>query len=103
MVHGIDQFISQVEFYGVAPTAWQGWRLVPVSIEGKSTPSQSQSSSKTLGLGPPPTYDGDATGKPPTRAQHVEAEQDEFGTIVSEVTVVTTTTTTRKKYRVEDA
>ena len=34
-----------------------------------------------------------------TQAQQTEPENDEFGTVVTEVTVVTT----RKKYRVQDA
>jgi hypothetical protein len=59
----------------------------------------SQSSSETLGSGFPPSYDGDATGQSSTRAQYAESEQDDFGTVVTEVTTVTT----RKRYRVEDA
>ncbi|KAF9649750.1 hypothetical protein BDM02DRAFT_3113175, partial [Thelephora ganbajun] len=77
------------------------WKLIPVKVEGVFT--SSQSSSGTLGSGPLPPYDGDATGQSSTRTQHVEPEHDEFGTIVKEVTVVTSTVTTHKKYRVEDA
>ena len=76
-------------------------------MEVKGVFAPSLSPSETLGSGSPPLYDGDATGQSSARAQHVESEHDEFGTIVNEVTVVTTTSTstvtTRKKYRVEDA
>ena len=76
-----------------------------MKVEGVSIPSQP--SSETLGSGLPPSYHGDATGQSSTHTQHTESEHDEFGTILSEVTVVTTnstsTVTTRKKYRVEDA
>jgi hypothetical protein len=45
-----------------------------------------------------PSYDGDVTGEPSTRTQqHAESERDDFGTIVTEVTIVTT-----RGYRVED-
>ena len=64
------------------------------------TPSRSSSATRNPGSLPP--YDGDATGQSATRAQHVESEHDEFGTIVTEVTVVTSTVTTRKRYRVDD-
>lgn len=41
-----------------------------------------------------------------SRTEHMESEQDEFGTTVTKVTVITTVTkntvTTRKKYRVEN-
>jgi len=96
MVHGANQFIPQVEFWNVAPAAWQAWRLIPVKVGGVSPPSQSFS--ETLGSGSPPLYDGDVTGQSSTRAQHAESERDDFGTIVTEVTVVTT----RKRYRVEN-
>ena len=70
------------------PLPYQMWRLIPVS--------------EMPGSGSPPSYDGNAAGQSSTRTQHFESEQDEFGTIVNEVTVVTTnsTVTTRKKYRV---
>ncbi|KAF9649746.1 hypothetical protein BDM02DRAFT_3128113 [Thelephora ganbajun] len=77
------------------------WKLIPVKVEGVFT--SSQSSSGTLGSGPLPPYDGDATGQSSTRTQHVEPEHDEFGTIVKEITVVTSIVTTHKKYRVGDA
>jgi len=65
------------------------------------TPSQSLS--ERFGLDSLPSYDRDATGQSSSRAQHVESEHDELGTVVKEVTVTTTTVTTCKKYRVEDA
>ena len=37
------------------------------------------------------------------RTQRAESEHEEYGTVVTDVTVVTSTVTTRKKYRVEDA
>ena len=79
------------------------WSLIPVKVEGAFAPSQS--SSENLGSGSLPAYDGDATRQPSTHTQYIESESDEFGTIVSEVTVVTTnsTVTTRKRYRVDDA
>ena len=81
------------------------WKLIPAKVESTVTPPLS--SSENLGSSPLPSYDGDAAGQPSTRVQHAEFEQDEFGTIVNEVTVVTTnstsTVTTRKRYRVGDA
>ena len=73
------------------------WKLIPVKIESTFIPSPPFS--ENLGSGPLPSYDGDGTRQPSARARHAEFEQDEFGTIVNEVTVVTT----RKRYRVEDA
>ena len=79
------------------------WKLIPVKAENTFAPSQSLPAE----LGSLPSYDGDTAGQSSACSQHVESEQDEFGTIVNEVTVVTTTNTstvtTRKKYRVEDA
>ena len=49
----------------------------------------------------PPAYEGDGIGQPPNRTQRAEAEYDDVGTVVTEVTTVTTTT--RKRYRVEGA
>ena len=72
-----------------------------MKVEGALAPSQLLS--ETLGSDSLPSYDGDVTGQSSTRAQHVEPEHDEFGTIVNEVIVTTTTVTTRKRYRVEDA
>ena len=68
-------------------------------MEVKGVFAPSQSPFETFGSGSPPLYDGDATGRSSTRAQHAESERDDFGTVVTEVTIVTT----RKKYRVEDA
>ena len=59
------------------------WRLIPT------------------GQGILPVYEGDGIGQSPNRTQRAEAEYDDFGTIVTEVTTVTTTT--RKRYRVEGA
>jgi hypothetical protein len=49
---------------------------------------------EALGLGPLPPYEPEQ----PNRAQHVEVERDDFGTVVTEVTIVTT----RRKYRAQD-
>ena len=97
----LNGFTTQVILWtGEGPTPWWIWRLVPVKVEGVSTPSQP--SSEALGSGFPPSYSGDTIGQSSTHVQHVESEHDEFGTIVSEVTVVTTTSTstvtTRKRY-----
>jgi len=87
------------------PMAYRIWKLIPVKVEGAFIPSQS--SSEAPGSDSLPRYDEDTTGQSSTHTRHVESEQDEFGTIVNEVTVVTTnstsTVTTRKRYRVEDA
>jgi len=80
---------------------WRVWKLIPMKVEGASTPSQLLS--EILGSGSPPLYDSDTGGQFSTRARQVESENDEFGTIVNEVTVTTATVTTRKKYRVDDA
>ena len=97
MVRGADRFVSQVNIWDVAPTPWQTWMLIPVKVEGAFAPPQPPP--ETFCLGSPPQYDGDATGQSSARAQHAESERDDFGTIVTEVTVVTT----RKRYRVENA
>ena len=49
----------------------------------------------------PPPHDRDAESS--TRAEHTESGQDQLGTFVNKVTVVTTTVTTRERYRVEDS
>lgn len=67
-----------------------------MKVGGVFTPLRS--SSETLGSRPLPPYDEDGSGQPSTRAQHAESQHDDFGTIVTEVTVVTT----RKRYRIED-
>ena len=82
----------------VSQNTWQTWRLVPVEVEGM--PTSLRPSSETLESGSLPPY-GDA-GQSSARAQHMELERGELGTIVNEVTVVTTTATTHKRYRVED-
>ena len=69
-----------------------------MKVEGKSTPFRPLSG-ETSGSSSLPPYDGDGSGQSSTRAQHAESEDDDFGTVVTEVTVVTT----RKRYRVEDA
>ena len=74
------------------------WKLIPVKVakfEEASTPSIS---SETLGPDPLPSYNRNAAGQS-FHTQHAESERDDFGTIVTEVTVVTT----HKRYRVEDA
>ena len=64
------------------------WKLIPVRVEAPR-----------LGPSPElPLYDED-TLRPPAHAQNREFERDEFGTVVTEVTIVTT----RKRYRVEGA
>jgi len=47
-----------------------------------------------------PPYERDTTGEPSTRTQRTESEYDDFGTIVTEVTV---TTRTRRIPRAEGA
>lgn len=66
-------------------------------VEGAFAPSRPPS--EALGSSPLPQYDGDGARPSSTHAQHVESEHDDFGTVVTEVTVVTT----RRRYRVEDA
>ena len=68
-----------------------------MKVEGTSTSSRSPL--ETVGQEVPPSYQGDTIGEPTARAQRTESERDEFGTIVTEVTIVTT----RRRYRVEDA
>ena len=67
-----------------------------MTVEGEFTPSQS--SSETLGSGSLPSYEED-TRQSSARTQQAESERDEFGMVMTEVTI----TTTRKRYRVEDA
>ena len=76
------------------------WKLTPVTVVGASMPPCS--SFETLEPGPLPSYEKDSGGSS-IRTQHAESERDKFGTIVSEVTVLTTTVTTTKRYRLEDA
>lgn len=75
---------------------WQTWNLIPVSVEDVSDPLPS--SSGALGSGSPPTYDQSAIGQPSTRqaqGDNAELARDDFGTMVTEVTIVTTTKTYR--------
>jgi len=94
----LSRFTFQVLIHDdVAPReTWRIWKLIPVRVEGVFGPSYS--SSEAIGLGSLPSYDGD-TRQSYAPAQHAESERDEFGTVVTEVTVVTT----RRRYRVEDA
>ena len=68
------------------------WKLISVEVEGVDCPLQSPD---TFGSGLPP-YDQNEPEQSSTRQQHVES--DDFGTVVTEVTIVTT----RKKYRPVD-
>ena len=99
-----NTFTAQVQSWeDTEPVPWRIWKLIPAKVEDKFASSLSPSG--TLSSGSLPPYDGDTSGGFSTRAERVESEQDEFGTIVNEVTVVTTTSTvtTRKKYRATDA
>lgn len=66
-------------------------------VEDMPTPQHLPS--KSLASSLPPSYGGDATGESPARAHHAESEDDDFGTVVTEITTITT----RKRYRVQDA
>jgi len=78
------------------PLSWRIWKLIPVKTEVVSKPSGP--SSETLNdSSSPPLYEG-AGGQPSTQTQRTESEDDDFGTVVTEVTIVTT----RKKYRVQE-
>ena len=92
-----DLFPSQVKIHECGGHGGQTWRLIPVKVEGTSTPSQILS--ETLGTDALPSYDGDTAGQRPAQAQHTAYEYDGFGTVVTEVTTITT----RKRYRLEDA
>ena len=76
---------------------WRVWKLIPVEVQGRSKPSQS--SPETRGLGSLPPYNEDTTRQTSTNSQYAESERDDFGTVVTEVTVVAT----RKRYRVGNA
>ena len=73
---------------------WRIWKLLPVKVEGESAPLQPSSE---MGSGSLPSYD-EETRQSSAHTQQVESERDEFGTVVTEVTIITT----RKRYRVED-
>ena len=75
------------------------WKLIPVKSEGIFAPRISPDTAELARS--PPSYDRDEA-QSSIRAEHTESGQDELGTFVNEVTVVTTTITTRKRYRVED-
>ena len=97
----LNQFTSQVVIFDDHEGAWQQtWKMIPVKVETVFTPASLSSSlpSGNLDSGFLPSYDGGVTGQSTARTQHAEPERDHFGTIVSEVTVVTT----HKRYRVPD-
>ena len=75
------------------------WKLIPVKTEGIFALRTSLDTAEPAR--PPPSYDRDEA-QFSTGAEHTESGQDELGTFVNEVSVVTTTVTTRKRYRVED-
>ena len=94
----LNGFTTQIVLWiGEEAYAWCAWVLIPAEVGGVPTPSHQPS--ETLGSALPPSYNGDAPGQSSTQTQHAESERDDFGTIVTEVTVVTT----HKRYRVEDA
>ena len=94
----LKRFTIQIVLWEVAkPCASQTWDLIPVRVEGAPL----RLLSETPGPDTLPSYDGNTTGQSSTRTEHAESESEssgDFGTIVTEVTVITT----RKKYRVED-
>ena len=77
------------------------WKLIPVKTEGIFSSRTSFDTAEPAGPRSPPSYDRDEA-QSSTRADHTESGQDELGTFVNKVTVVTTTVTTRERYRVED-
>jgi len=83
-----------VNFCSLNANGQQLWRLIPVDVEDVGTPLQS---SETFGSSLPP-YNEHGPGQSSAHVQHVGSEHDDFGTVVTEVSVVTT----RKKYRVDD-
>ena len=68
--------------------AWRMWKLIPVDVETVSRGKALASSSKSVDLDAPPSYDGITW----------EYEGDEFGTVVTEVTTITS----RTRYRLQD-
>ena len=76
------------------------WKLTPVKIEGIFASRTSFDTAEPVRS--PPSYDRDEAPSS-TRAEHIESGQDELGTFVNKVTVVTTTVTTRERYRVGDS
>lgn len=91
----VDHLASQVHIHdGEKDVLCQTWILIPLNVEGVSTPLPS---SGTLGSGPLPPYE---TGQSSAGTQHnAELTRDDFGTIVTEVTTITTS----RRYRVPDA
>jgi len=88
---------ARVEVYGEVPqNYWQIWSLIPMTVGGAPMPPRQPPEAGELG--PLPLYE-EAPGQPPVRAQNVEYERDELGTVVNEVTAATT----RRRFRVEDA
>jgi len=83
---------APVKFYGLTSNAWQVWRLIPTDVERADIPYEQ------LGLNPLPPYNENERMGFPAHVRREELERDEFGTIVTEVTIVTT----RRRYRVED-
>ena len=75
------------------------WKLIPVKTEGAFAPRTSLDTAEPARS--PPSYDRDEVPSS-TRAEHTESGQDELGTFINKVTVVTTTVTTRERYRVEN-
>lgn len=82
-----------MKFHDGNGDAWQVWRLIPEKFEERAAPLYEQ-----LGLGPLPPYNEQGPGQP-AHDQRVEIERDDFGTVVTEVNIVTT----RKKYRVDNS
>jgi hypothetical protein len=79
----LNKAVFKVILYKGPGEPCQIWKLLPVQDEGWFTPSQSSSETS----GSPPSYGGDATGQSSTRAHHTESKHDDFGTVVTEVTV----------------
>ena len=70
------------------------WKLIPIAAEEVVTPPQPWH--ELFNLGPFPQYD---PGNPPVPIPRMGFKRDEFGMVVTEVTIVTT----RKRYPIEDA
>ena len=64
-------------------------------MEAEDAAAHPQPWPELFDFGPLPQHD---LGQPPAPVQRMGLEHDEFGTVVTELTVVTT----RKRYRVED-
>lgn len=81
-----------MRFCDLNANAWQVWKLIPVEAESVDTPDLL--SSETFDF--LPRYDGNGTGQSSTPVQRVGSKRDDFGTVVTEITI------TRKKYCIED-